>query len=489
VQFFDGSSSLGTAILSGGSAQLSTSSLAGGSHSITATYSGNANYSGSTSPALTQTVNQASTTISVSSSPNPSTYGQSVTFTGAVSPAGATGTVQFFDGPSSLGTATLSGGTAQLSTSSLAVGSHSITTTYSGNANYSGSTSPALTQTVTTSSGGWSNGYSYRRTITIDHTKVPNTDQLNFPVLISGTYSFLATTGNGGNVTSANGYDIIFTSDSAGSTILNFEQEKYVATTGEVDYWVQIPTVSHSSDTVFYMFYGNANVNSFQSSPTAAWDSNYMAVYHFADHSASTTVKESTANNVSGTANQNTSNTATAGQIDGAMAFNGTTDTVTANSSAINVSGSFSLEAWVNTPGNANPGTILTNAYAVGGNGYALHMYYSTPTFEANGNNTYYNVSALAISANAWHQVVGTRSGTLLSIYVDGVLSATATGASSTPANNTLNIGNYGGSGEYFGGTLDEMRISSTALSADWITTEYNNQSSPSTFYSVGSAQ
>jgi len=52
-----------------------------------------------------------------------------------------------------------------------------------------------------------------------------------------------------------------------------------------------------------------------------------------------------------------------------------------------------------------------------------------------------------------------------------------------------VNIGNYGGSGEYFGGTLDEMRISSTALSADWITTEYNNQSSTSTFYSVGSAQ
>src|ERR1700730_13203819 len=99
----------------------------------------------------------------------------------------------------------------------------------------------------------WSNGYVRRRTITIDHTKVPNTDQINFPVLISGTYPYLATTSNGGNVTSANGYDIIFTSDLAGQNKLNFEQEGYNPSTGAVSYWVQIPTLSHSQDTVIYM--------------------------------------------------------------------------------------------------------------------------------------------------------------------------------------------------------------------------------------------
>jgi hypothetical protein len=56
-------------------------------------------------------------------------------------------------------------------------------------------------------------GYAYRRTITIDHTKVPNTNESNFPVLISGTYSYLATVSTGGNVQNANGYDVIFTSD------------------------------------------------------------------------------------------------------------------------------------------------------------------------------------------------------------------------------------------------------------------------------------
>jgi len=70
------------------------------------------------------------------------------------------------------------------------------------------------------------NGYSYRRAITIDHTKVPNTDQSNFPVLISGTYSYLATVPNSGNVQNANGYDVIFTSDAACTTKLNHEVDR-----------------------------------------------------------------------------------------------------------------------------------------------------------------------------------------------------------------------------------------------------------------------
>jgi hypothetical protein len=72
-------------------------------------------------------------------------------------------------------------------------------------------------------------GYAYQRSITIDHTKVPNTNQSNFPVLISGTYSYLATVANGGNVQNANGYDIIFTSDAACTTKLDHEVETWPA--------------------------------------------------------------------------------------------------------------------------------------------------------------------------------------------------------------------------------------------------------------------
>jgi Bacterial Ig-like domain (group 3) len=150
VTFKDGATTLGTGTLDGsGQATFSTSTLAGGSHSITAVYGGDVFYGGSTSSPLTQTVNQSSDTTSLASSVNPSTFGQSVTFTATVSGAGATGTVTFKDGATTLGTGTLNGGAqATFSTSALALGSHSITAEYAGDTNYTGSTSAPLTQTV-----------------------------------------------------------------------------------------------------------------------------------------------------------------------------------------------------------------------------------------------------------------------------------------------------------------------------------------------------
>jgi hypothetical protein len=87
------------------------------------------------------------TTATITSSINPSTVGQSVTFTATVAPAATTGTVSFFDGSSMLGSGTLSGGNATFSTSSLGTGNHSINATYAGDSNYAGS-SATRTQTV-----------------------------------------------------------------------------------------------------------------------------------------------------------------------------------------------------------------------------------------------------------------------------------------------------------------------------------------------------
>ena len=149
VTFKDGGTTLGTGSLLSGSATFSTSSLAAGSHSITAVYGGDTDNATSTSSALTHTVNQATTTTSVSSSANPSGFGQSVTFTATVSGGSSpSGTVTFKDGGTTLGTGTLSGGTATLSTSALALGAHSITAVYGGDSNNATSTSSALTQTV-----------------------------------------------------------------------------------------------------------------------------------------------------------------------------------------------------------------------------------------------------------------------------------------------------------------------------------------------------
>ena len=138
-----------------GLATLTTSSLAVGSHTVAASYvnaDGNFNDS-STTLAGGQIVTTADTTVSVGSSAMTSVFGQSVTFTVNVSAVTAglptpTGTVELFDGATELGTASLNGGGATYSTVGLAVGSHAITAQYLGDGNFSGSTSPVVSQTV-----------------------------------------------------------------------------------------------------------------------------------------------------------------------------------------------------------------------------------------------------------------------------------------------------------------------------------------------------
>ncbi len=95
---------------------------------------------------------KGSAAVSVVSSHNPSAYDTAVTFTAKVVPGDAgtpTGTVTFKDGASALGVSTLAAGVSTLTTSALSGGVHSITATYSGDANFTGQTSPALSQTVT----------------------------------------------------------------------------------------------------------------------------------------------------------------------------------------------------------------------------------------------------------------------------------------------------------------------------------------------------
>ena len=150
VTFNDGFTVLGTGTLSGGKATYTTSALSVGSHPITASYGGDATNDVSTSNVLVQVVNsKPKAIVNLSSSLNPSVYGQSVSFTTTLSPSTATGTVQFqIDGTNFGGAVTLSGGKAVSgSTTSLSIGSHNITATYSGDSTY-GSTTATLVQKV-----------------------------------------------------------------------------------------------------------------------------------------------------------------------------------------------------------------------------------------------------------------------------------------------------------------------------------------------------
>jgi Bacterial Ig-like domain (group 3) len=150
VNFYNGATLLGAGTISGGKATFATAALPGGSNSITAKYVGGGTFAGSASSALTQVVNKGASTTTLTSSHNPSIYGQSVTFTAKVTTAigTPTGTVTFKDGAASIGTGTVAAGEATFATAALAAGTHSITAVYSGNVDFNASTSGAVSQVV-----------------------------------------------------------------------------------------------------------------------------------------------------------------------------------------------------------------------------------------------------------------------------------------------------------------------------------------------------
>src|SRR4029077_3951555 len=153
VTLLDGANSLGsTALPANGVAQFTISSLAPGAHAISASYSGDTNFAPSTAATLTETINQASTTATVTSATNPAMFDQSVLFSVKVQSSSSgtpTGTVTLMDGSNSLGSTALpANGVAQFTISNLALGSHAISASYSGDANFAPSTAATLTETV-----------------------------------------------------------------------------------------------------------------------------------------------------------------------------------------------------------------------------------------------------------------------------------------------------------------------------------------------------
>ena len=337
------------------------------------------------------------------------------------------------------------------------------------------------------------NGYTYRRTVTIDHTKVPNTDQSNFPLLISGTYSYLATLSNGGNVQNANGYDVIFTSDIACTTKLNHEVQTYSATTGAVNYWVKVPLVSHTTDTTIYLCYGNSAITTDQSTKTSVWDNNFKAVYHLDDQAASTTVRDSTANGTNGVNAANTTSKSVTGKLGKALTYNGSSDntaTGVSQTSSFTWECWFQLTAWTTQAGSSNYSTLMAGTYASGGallmlwkdSAYVVQFASDNAGGITSGNNS--------VAPGAWHHVAYTRTGNsgTYSLYFDGVLKGQVAAGTLSPSTTIMLGRRADATAQALNGLLDETRISNIARSADWIKTEYNNQSSPTTFYSISAS-
>jgi len=341
-----------------------------------------------------------------------------------------------------------------------------------------------------TASTSWTNATvrSFSRLITIDKTKVPNTDQTDFPVLFSGVYPFLAYQSRGGKaITGNSGFDIGFYTDSALTTKLNWETVYYDSATGTVEYWIKIPTLTTATNYTFYIGYGNASITSDQSNPTAVWTNSFLAVYHLKD---GTTLSP---NDSTSGANNMTNNSAfpVGGKIDGGAGLVRASTQHLALGTALASAYPLTISGWFNPTGTSTNGVIAGLAKPAANDGRKLlYAFSGTLKLYSQDATTGFSFPGATVGylPNTWylgHAVFS--SSTSFTIYQNGGNSATDTTSVAFGAPTSSYIGRDNDPTNYFDGFVDEIRFANVARSADWIATEYNNQNSPSTFYSVGS--
>lgn len=318
--------------------------------------------------------------------------------------------------------------------------------------------------------------FANRKKFIIESDSVSGTSNLtNFPVLINITdsdFAFNASPSIGTN--NSNGFDIAF-SAADGTTALDFELESYNSGTGQIIFWVRFPSLNPNIDTQFFIYYGDSGITTDQST-TSTWNSNYQLVMHM-DGGATET--DGTSNGNDGTQNGTGGIPTVTGQIGNGRDFErGDSDFIQVpDDASLDITGNITLSFWFNQESAITPDFIskgINLSYeATARNGIRAR-------FSKNGGS---NLNAPAVNAfvnSQWVYLTYVQNSTGRIIYQDGaVVTSDANTTAFTPNNDPLYISR---SADAVDGIMDEVRISNTNRSADWILTEYKNQLTPSTF-------
>lgn len=315
--------------------------------------------------------------------------------------------------------------------------------------------------------------------VTVDYTKCGTADSSNFPMLFYGTYDGtggepdLKTVANGGAVKNANGYDICFYSDVACTTMLDFERVSYSATTGAVEFYVKIPTLSHTTNTVIYLKFGDASITTDQQDADGTWDTQFKGVYHMQGNS----------NDSSGNARNGTDSSMTYSTTNAKLSQSGNHggDIGLSNTGLPTVNEAISVAGWFRP---TNVDVVWRAPFNMGQNAVGQRF-----GWLQNGT-VMYTVCGASITmtstfgAATWVRLWATHDGTTTRSYANG--SADNTNAGTNNLNyGTVVIGDSNLGGDNFVGISDEVYITNNAVSASWITADYNNQNSPDTFYTL----
>ncbi|MBN2077824.1 MAG: DUF2341 domain-containing protein [Spirochaetes bacterium] len=329
--------------------------------------------------------------------------------------------------------------------------------------------------------------WQYRKRITVQSAKVAD-DLLSFPVYLRlddlGAEFF--------NRVKPDGSDIVVT---AGNGRTRLPREVAAINTGmqRGEVWFLAPALLMGQDVSFYVYYGNASAT--EANDPAVWGNNYAGVWHLTDNVNPTDSSPNFNHGIfAGTP------APTAGQMGGAVTFNGTTDYVEIPSSAtLDIAGDVTVSAWFKPALGTEPEMpVLSkrfNAAAVSGYEITadpslgdLFLYTQSGSY-GQADMAFGEISAAWFNYYAAVYNFGMPMGTC-SLYFNGNDRTTDPNLASLMSDPTpLRIGSMPDDSLFFSGVIDEVRVSDVERSAGWVQTEYNNQSDPFTFFNFGAEE
>jgi len=315
-------------------------------------------------------------------------------------------------------------------------------------------------------------GWQYKQKLIIDSTKIDE-DLTDFPVLVkltSSNFDF--------SKAKSDGADIRFLA-SDDTTLLSYERERHDATNQEAEYWVRIPSVSSSADTVFYIYYGNPSATD-GADPTNVWDANYKGVWHLKETGTDTRV-DSTSNANNGTPYNGVAEVE--GKVDGAQSFDGSDDYIYRATFSGTPQSYMTIEAWIKTASTAGEYIVQINRNSSNYQNAGIFLINSdgTLTFWDYGSDYGFSntqESTGTVNNNTWRYVSFVKNGTNGQYYIDGNTDASPTASQNVAyGSNDFVIGkNYRDNISFFNGLIDELRISDINRSSAWIKASYNSE-------------
>lgn len=336
----------------------------------------------------------------------------------------------------------------------------------------------------------YNSSWKYRVKITVDHSKV-GSDLTDFPVYVD-----LSTLPSGfhTNVKSDGGDIRVTRSD--GTTECPREVVFYDSTNDKGELHFKANSLSSTTDTVFYIYYGNSSATEPAVDSTygrnAVW-SNYKAVYHMNQDPTGTVIDSS--GNTPFNANVDLdSNDLTTGKLGSGIKKD--TGEYFRNATGISFSSgsNVTFQAWMYPTGKgagANPGIWRAGNTSTGTEAFnILNGTTRRPWVRWAATDILKPTTGYQIPENEWtltHWVVASNSS--VTFYANGSSRHTASHSKITPAFTIYNFGWQYSLTEEVLGTYDEVRFMASTLSADWVSAEYTNQATPTTFYTVGTQE